>query len=256
MKIIIIGAGNVGTNLHHAFALKHIQAQLVSSRDMQQLALLSKDDGQGKIYLYTVADNALESVIAHVNAPKALHIHTSGSMPISVFGADKPHAGVLYCFQSFSKQHLIDDWANIPIFVEGKSMDDLASIYSVAQVLTNRVYEANQKDRERLHIAGVFANNFSNLMYRVAADLLHDTQIPFQALLPLIDSTAQKIHTLSPQQAQTGPASRLDMNVINHHKEVLKKINNKADIPSDKIQQLYQLLTQAILDSNNTTHLL
>ena len=135
-------------------------------------------------------------------------------------------------------------------------MDDLASIYSVAQVLTNRVYEANQKDRERLHIAGVFANNFSNLMYRVAADLLHDTQIPFQALLPLIDSTAQKIHTLSPQQAQTGPASRLDMNVINHHKEVLKKINNKTDIPSDKIQQLYQLLTQAILDSNNTTHLL
>lgn len=253
MKIIIIGAGNVGTNLHHAFALKHIQAELVSSRDIQQLALLSKDDGQGKIYLYTVADKALESVVAQVNAPKALHIHTSGSMPISIFGADKPHAGVLYCFQSFSKQQLIDDWTNIPIFVEGKTMDDLASIYSVAQVLTSRVYEANQHDRERLHIAGVFANNFTNLMYRVAADLLHDTQIPFQALIPLIESTAQKIQTLSPQQAQTGPASRMDVNVINHHKEVLNQSTHKTDISHEKIQQLYNLLTQAILESNKPT---
>jgi predicted short-subunit dehydrogenase-like oxidoreductase (DUF2520 family) len=120
-------------------------------------------------------------------------------------------------------------------------------------VLTSRVYEANQHDRERLHIAGVFANNFTNLMYRVAADLLHDTQIPFQALIPLIESTAQKIQTLSPQQAQTGPASRMDMNVINHHKEVLNQSTHKTDISHEKIQQLYNLLTQAILESNKPT---
>lgn len=252
MKIIIVGAGNVGTNLHYAFTSKHIQAELVPSRDAHQLSMLSQNDGQGQIYIYTVVDNALESVVAQVKAPKALHVHTSGSMPISIFGVDKPHAGILYCFQSFNKQHLIEDWSNIPIFVEGKNIDDLAAMYSIAQVLTNRVYEANQNDRERLHIAGVFANNFSNLMYRIAADLLHDTQIPFQALLPLIESTAQKINTLSPQQAQTGPARRMDVNVINHHKEVLAQMTHKVDIEPKKIQQLYDLLTQAILDSNST----
>ena len=142
-------------------------------------------------------------------------------MPITVFGADKPHAGVLYFFQSFNRTQLIDDWSNIPCFVEGRTIDDVAAVYSLAQCLTSRIYEANQHDRERLHIAGVFANNYSNLMYRIAADVLKDTQIPFEALLPLIDRTAEKVHLMAPKDAQTGPAQRGDTAVMNHHAQIL-----------------------------------
>lgn len=233
MKIVILGTGNVGTNLHHAFALKNIHAELHSSRDLTNLPLAD-------CYIYTVADNALVEVINRVHAPNSLHLHTSGSMPISVFGDDKPHAGVLYFFQSFSKSQLIDDWSQIPAFVEGKNIDDLAAIYSLAQNLTGNIYEANQHDRERLHVAGVFANNFTNLMYRIAEDLLHDTQIPFRALLPLIDQTAQKVHSLSPADAQTGPAQRGDNNVIEHQLQVLSDANYRL---------VYQLLTQIIISS-------
>ena len=230
MRIVILGAGNVGTNLHHAFEMKNIHAELVSSRDLTNLPTAD-------VYIYSVADNALREVAAQVNAPKALHLHTSGTMPIDVFGADKPHAGVLYFFQSMSKASLIDDWSGIPVFIEGRNIDDVAAIYSLAQNLTSRIYECTQRDRERLHVAGVFANNFSNLMYRMAADILRDTQIPFTALLPLIDQTAAKVHTLSPREAQTGPAQRGDTEVIAHHIQLLRTQEEK---------QIYQVLSDMI----------
>jgi predicted short-subunit dehydrogenase-like oxidoreductase (DUF2520 family) len=215
MKIVIIGAGNVGTNLHYALGKKHIDSLLHSSWDLSDLP-------SADVYIYAVADKALKDVIDQVNAPHALHLHTSGTVPIEVFGKDKPHAGVLYFFQSFSKASMIDDWSGIPCFIEGRNIDDIAAIYSLAQMLTSRIYEANQHDRERLHIAGVFANNYSNLMYRIAADVLKDTQIPFEALLPLIDYTAKKIHTVPPSEAQTGPAQRGDEEVMKHHMDILQ----------------------------------
>ena len=227
MKIAIIGAGSVGTNLHHAFELKGIKTELIHGRP------LTAPKGNGQmvndqivngfdVYIYAIADQALREVVSVIHAPKALHLHTSGTMPIDVFGEDKPHAGILYFFQSFSRDVLIDDWSGIPCFISGRNIDDIAAIYSLAQTLTSRIYEANQHDRERLHIAGVFANNYTNLMYRIAADILKDTQIPFEALLPLIDNTAAKVHKMAPKDAQTGPAQRGDEAVMAHHVEVLK----------------------------------
>lgn len=230
MKIVILGAGNVGTNLHHALELKGVNAILHSSRQLGDLP-------DADCYIYAVADNALREVVSTVHAPKALHLHTSGTMPVEVFGEDKPHAGVLYFFQSFSKSSLIDDWSGIPVFIEGKNIDDIAAIYTLAQMLSNHIYECSQRDRERLHVAGVFANNFTNLMYCMAKDILSDTQIPFAALLPLIDQTAAKVHSLAPKDAQTGPAKRHDENVMAHHLEVLKNQEQK---------EVYQLLSRLI----------
>jgi len=180
-------------------------------------------------------------VVAQVYAPRALHLHTSGTMPLSVFGDDKPHAGILYFFQSFSKAHLIEDFTTVPVFIEGRNIDDISAIYSLAQTLTPRIYEANRHDRERLHLAGVFANNFTNEMYAIAADILRGTSIPFQVLLPLIDQTAEKIHSLSPRDAQTGPARRGDENVMQHHVSLL---------PNDDFRTLYRLVSKLIQQSD------
>ncbi|MBQ7632058.1 MAG: DUF2520 domain-containing protein [Paludibacteraceae bacterium] len=221
MKIAIIGAGSVGTNLHHAFELKGVHTELVHARPLTADPSNVRSIPEAEVYIYAIADHALAEVVSLVRAPKALHLHTSGSMPIEVFGADKPHAGVLYFFQSFSRELLIDDWSGIPCFIEGRNIDDIAAIYSLAQTLTSRIYEANQHDRERLHIAGIFANNYSNMMFRIAEEVLKDTQIPFEALLPLIDQTAAKVHTMRPADAQTGPAKRGDHAVIQKHLDIL-----------------------------------
>lgn len=253
MKIAIIGAGSVGTNLHHAFALKGVRTELVHARPLtaqhsnDQMADDQMVNGFD-VYIYAVADQALREVIAKINAPKALHLHTSGSMPIEVFGEDKPHSGIMYFFQSFSRDVMIDDWSGIPCFISGHNIDDIAAIYSLAQTLTSRIYEVNQHDRERLHMAGVFANNFSNLMYRIAAEILRDTQIPFEALLPLIDRTAEKVHTLPPKEAQTGPAQRMDREVIMKHLAVLDGMKDGEFFASD-IEFIYMNLSQIIQTS-------
>ena len=241
MRIAIIGAGSVGTNLHHAFECKGVKTELVHARplllDPEAVAALPNAD----CYVYTVADQALREVVAVVKAPKALHVHTSGSMPIDVFGDDKPHAGIMYFFQSFSREILIDDWSTIPCFIQGRDIDDVACIYTMAQTLTGRIFECTQADRERLHVAGVFANNFTNCMYRMAADLLRGTSIPFAALLPLIDQTAAKVHALTPVEAQSGPAQRNDERVIQHHLEVLQSISN-----TETEQLIYRQLSDYI----------
>ena len=252
MRIAIIGAGSVGTNLHHAFELKGIRAELVHARPLTANPSSVADLPKADVYIYTVVDHVLREVVSLVHAPQALHLHTSGSMPIEVFGEDKPHAGVLYFFQSFSREVLIDEWSGIPCFIEGKNIDDIAAIYSLAQSLTSRIYEANQHDRERLHIAGIFANNYTNLMYRIAEDILKDTQIPFEALLPLIDQTAAKLHHMKPTDAQTGPAKRNDQAVINHHVEVLSEYRSVPSVFSvEEKRALYQELAALIAKAQN-----
>lgn len=206
MNIVIIGKGNVATNLDYAFRKKGVACQMVSSRDgLDQLPAAN-------VYIYSVKDEALAEVVAQVQGKeKSLHLHTSGTMPITVFGADKPHAGIFYPFQTFSKARLIEDFSTVPVFFEARGIDDISAVYSLALTITSHVYEASQQDRERLHVAGVFTNNFTNLMYTMAAELLKSTHIPFSALLPLIDETAAKIHSMAPRDAQTGPARRGDI---------------------------------------------
>ena len=231
MNIVIIGKGNVATNLDYAFRKKGIACQMVSSREgLDQLP-------PANVYIYSVKDEALSEVVAQVKGKeKALHLHTSGTMPITVFGADKPHAGIFYPFQTFSKARLIEDFSTIPVFFEARGIDDISAVYSLALTITSHVYEASQQDRERLHVAGVFTNNFTNLMYTMAAELLKNTHIPFSALLPLIDETAAKIHNMAPLDAQTGPARRGDENVMNHHMSLL----------NEEQRNIYQLLSEAI----------
>jgi predicted short-subunit dehydrogenase-like oxidoreductase (DUF2520 family) len=231
MNIVIIGKGNVATNLDYAFRKKGIACQMVSSREgLDQLPAAN-------VYIYSVKDEALAEVVAQVQGKeKSLHLHTSGTMPITVFGADKPHAGIFYPFQTFSKARLIEDFSTVPVFFEARGIDDISAVYSLALTITSHVYEASQQDRERLHVAGVFTNNFTNLMYTMAAELLKSTHIPFSALLPLIDETAAKIHSMAPRDAQTGPARRGDENVMSHHMQLL----------SEEQREIYRLLSEAI----------
>lgn len=250
MRIVVVGAGSVGSNLAHAFELKGIRVELVHGRpitaDPSPIVELPPAD----CYIYAIADHALKDVVAKIHAPQALHLHTSGSMPIDVFGDDKPHAGVMYFFQSFSRSHLIDDWSSIPCFIEGRNIDDIAAIYSLAQNLTGHIYEASQHDRERLHVAGVFANNCTNLMYRMAAQVLRGTQIPFEALLPLIDQTAAKVHTMTPTEAQTGPAMRDDIDVIMRHAAILYSVEEDEFSTTD-MTYAYLNSAQAIYSAHH-----
>ena len=108
------------------------------------------------------------------------------------------------------------------------------------------MYEASTEQRKYLHIAAVFACNFSNHMYAICQHLLQAHQLPFESMLPLIDETARKVHELSPVEAQTGPARRYDENVINRHLNMLEE--------EPKLTEIYRLLSEHIHLYEATNH--
>ena len=113
---------------------------------------------------------------------------------------------------------------------------------NLAHLLSNHVYPATSEQRRYLHIAAVFACNFANHMYAISSYLLTEHQLPFKAMFPLIDETAQKIHQLSPVDAQTGPAQRGDCNIMNSHLQLLEAY--------PELQQIYKSLSKNIQQYN------
>lgn len=132
---------------------------------------------------------------------------------MDVFRGHAHRYGVLYPMQTFSKDCPVD-FKEIPVFVEASAPDVLAQTEQLARSVSDRVEEMSTERRRRLHLAAVFACNFVNHCYALAADVLGRDGIPFDVMWPLIDETARKVHRLSPVEAQTGPAVRYDRNVM------------------------------------------
>ncbi len=258
-SIIFIGAGNLATHLAQAlqraghsilqvYSRTEDSARLLVERlglaESAAITQLEKVIPDADVYIYALRDEVLASIINQVSvSPSALHLHTAGSIGLDVFGADKPNAGVLYPFQTFSKDKEVE-FSKIPILVEAPLLSPpqggrcpADEILQLAQSISPLVYQADGQARAQLHLAGVFACNFTNCMYRLAEEQLQGSGLPFEVLLPLIDETAAKVHTLSPQQAQTGPAIRHDEKVMQAHINRLK---------SPEEQAIYRMLSQNI----------
>lgn len=251
MRVTFVGAGNLATNLAVALhGAGHEVAQVFSRTEESAQALahrvgavpvncMADLDNASDIYIISVSDKALEDVATQAvkGREDALFVHTAGSMPMDVIPARR--RGVLYPMQSFSKQRLVD-FSSIPVFIEASSADDLSVVRQLAQSVSGSVSELSSADRVYLHLAAVFCCNFTNHCYALGEEILRKHGVPFSAMFPLIDEVARKVHTVSPKDAQTGPASRHDWNVVNKHLSML------ADSPG--LQAVYQLMSKSIAD--------
>ncbi|MDR0938933.1 MAG: DUF2520 domain-containing protein [Mediterranea sp.] len=250
-QIVLVGAGNLATNLAVALYRKGFRVAQVYSRTEEAAATLAKKveadyttdlselSTRGQLYIVALKDETWPDLLPRIVAGKndALMVHTAGSLPMSVWENNATRYGVIYPLQTFSKGREVD-FREIPIFVEANSPDDTALLRAIASTLSAKVGEASSDQRKCLHLAAVFISNFTNHMYALAAELLHKCDLPFDVMLPLIDETARKVHDLPPHDAQTGPAVRRDRQVIDSHLAML------ADDPA--LHDLYQLLTQSI----------
>ncbi len=251
MRVAFVGAGNLATSM--AVALHeagHAIVQVYSRTEESSSALASRvgataisnfadlaDDAD--IYIISVSDSALEDVAEQAvrGREDSLFVHTAGSIPMDVIPAGR--RGVVYPMQSFSKQRLVD-FSSIPVFIEAANADDLLLLKQLALSISGSVSELSSADRLYLHLAAVFCSNFVNHCYALSEEILNKHGIPFSAMYPLLDEVAKKVHTVSPKDAQTGPASRHDWNVVNKHLMML------ADNP--RLQSIYQLMSKSIAD--------
>ena len=229
MRIAIIGTGNVGTHLFKALSgNSEYSVRLINSRNLEGLT------PEFDLILLSVSDSVLKDVAEAVAGKVAGHdpivVHTAGSVPMEVLKPFFKNYGVFYPLQTFSKEIEIADYREIPIFIEGKSPIIVEKLRGVAADFFDRQYILDSNKREKLHLASVFACNFSNAMYGIAEDILNENGLPFQVLLPLISQTADKVRRISPYQAQTGPARRGDTLVMDKHLSSLSDDSMKRDI--------------------------
>ena len=250
MELVFVGAGRLATQFAKALHGQGHTIKAVYSRTMASAEALAAQVGavpttsvnalplRADAFILAVKDAVLPALIPQLAAGRQQcpMFHTAGSVPMSVLGV-LAHYGVIYPMQTFSKEREVD-FSRLPIFIEGN--DDLALQLArrLALSVSNCVTQADSNERRYLHLAAVFACNFSNHCYALAAEILARHGMAFDALLPLIEETAQKVRTMHPRDAQTGPAVRFDENVIQAQLQLL------ADQPH--LQELYMQLSQSI----------
>jgi len=254
MNIVILGSGNVATVLGSALSeagykiiqvwsrnVKHAEAlaSLLHSHFTDDLSLI---DSSADLYLIAISDDAIKDLKSSLPSFKGIVVHTSGSTSIDILRDKFENFGVFYPFQTFSKDRKIS-FNEVPILLEASNLKAMEVLESVASSISNRVQECNSDQRKALHIAAVFACNFTNHLYTIAQKLLEEYQLDFDLLRPLIAETAQKVQEFKPEDVQTGPAVRKDMVTINSH---LKQLESHPELLT-----VYSLLTKYIISGSS-----
>lgn len=249
-KVVIIGAGNLGTQLALALVEKGICIQQIYSRTMEQAKQLADKVSAGftndlsrltpdaDLYIIAVKDSAILKVLENLELNEtSLIVHTAGSVTMNILEGFSLNYGVFYPIQTFSKFRKVD-FSNIPICIEANHPSTLIKLQELAEKLSASVNQINSDDRKTLHLAAIFVNNFVNHFYAIGADILQDKKLDFDLLRPLIFETAEKIKNTHPIVSQTGPAKRNDQPIIDTHLKMLQ------DQPA--LQKIYSFVTESI----------
>lgn len=247
-NVVLIGSGNVATNLGRALLKSGKNILQVWSRSEERvnklaaalnaqaitnLSLVSKD---AELIIIAIKDDAIASTAALLPRVNALVIHTSGTRPLSDLSVHNT-TGVFYPLQTFTAESQ-PDFSRIPICTEGSSPEVLSQLAEICNGLGARSYQIDSAQRGALHIAAVFANNFTNHFWGISRELLEKANIPKEILHPLMEETLQKAINQNPFEVQTGPAVRFDEETINRHLKSLEK--------DPQLHEIYKLITQNI----------
>ncbi|HOF16826.1 MAG TPA: DUF2520 domain-containing protein [Bacteroidales bacterium] len=246
LTVVIIGSGNVAWHITKQMLHKKVNVlQLYSPHNAKTLAEefnlpytdnLSLLKENADMYLFSIKDDAYQDVIAHFPYQNKCMIHTSGSVDINVFQSITENRGVLYPFQTFTKN--VDlSFEKIPLCLEAGNQITKEKIEQLAKTLSDNYHFISSEQRKQLHLAGVFACNFTNAMYRIAKEIVEKNGMDFSILLALIEETARKVQRHAPGKVQTGPAIRNDKKIMQQH---LAIIENK------EYKLLYQTLSSII----------
>ncbi|MDO4729475.1 MAG: DUF2520 domain-containing protein [Bacteroidota bacterium] len=247
ISVTIIGAGNVAFHLMNVLTenekseVKQLYNRSGFTSDFQHFKVDKITDlshlKPSDICIIAVKDEAISEISEQLPFSGNLVVHTSGNTSVKLIN-NCNRRGVFYPLQSFSKTKPID-FQKVPICIEAENDQDYQLLKRLASIFTDRIYQMDSHQRKMLHIAAVFANNFTNHLIEISYKICEKNHIPTQILAPLIDETFEKLQKLSPYEAQTGPAKRGDMQTLKSHFSLLDA-NQK---------EIYKIITNSILDT-------
>lgn len=257
-SISIIGAGNVAWHLAPALDNSGYRVNEVYSRSRGGAEdLVSKlyeaeinesldfSASTSGIFLLCIPDDAIEEVTNEITIPQgAILVHTSGSRSLDVLG-DVPgvNIGVFYPLQTFTKGKKMD-LQEVPIFIETEQKEVEHTLMNMAGAISKKVFSVTSEKRLALHVAAVFASNFTNHMLAIANSIMIENKLDYDWLKPLIAEALNKSLAIGPDKAQTGPARRGDLQILDKHVKWLSK--------EESLQEIYRVISQHILDKYQT----
>lgn len=250
-SVVLVGAGNVAWHLGHQLLGAGFRIIQVLNRSRepgirlaQELEAIYCSDvdsmtREANLYILAVSDDALEEVLdSRRFRLKGLVAHTSGSVGMEIFEGRSLNFGVLYPLQTFTRGKTVS-FKELPLLLEANNPQNLAKLEHVAARLSESVHHADTATRLQLHLTAVIASNFPNHLFSIADELLHEKGLSFDILKPLIRETLSKAMMMPPRDAQTGPAIRGNVAVIEKHLEML--------LPHPDIREIYRLISERIL---------
>lgn len=260
LKIAIVGNGNLAFHLTKKFyeAGNPINRLLVREEaDFKEFLpfLKSKssistgthfESQKIELFILAVSDDAISEIIKRFKFPKkATIVHCSGSESIDIFfNTNVLNYGVIYPLQTFSKTKSIN-FEKVPIFIEYNNEISSKTIFRAVKLLSNEVSNVSSKKRLKIHLAAVFACNFSNALYAIAEAKLKEEDVELDLLAPLIKETIKKALENGANASQTGPAFRGDSQIIEKH---LKMLELEPEI-SSVYSQLSELIRNKKIDN-------
>ena len=248
MKVVIIGSGNVATVMGSRIAEAGHRIIQVMARRAEPAALLAAEwncayttqwdriDKTADIYIVAVSDRALEALAGQMTLPGKLVVHTAGAVAANVLSSVSGRHGVLYPLQSLRSE--IRPFPEFPLLVSTSRPEDGPVLNDFALTISQKVQEADDQMRLKLHTAATVVNNFTNWLYTQAELFCSDEKLDYSLLFPLIGETSRRLQRYSPRDVQTGPAIRGDQETVRRHLDVL---NNYKDL-----SELYQLFSLQI----------
>lgn len=242
VKIAIIGTGNAGSYLSHAFAGKDLLVQSFGRKPGDT------ENPHSEVYLHPehfdlillcVSDHAIAEVSEAITTTDTLIAHVSGATPLSAIAKKHKHRGVFYPLMSLKGQSEIDP-PTIPFCLEANDEQSLGILKKLAKTLGAQWSAVNSEERTYLHLAAVLAHNFSNHLHYQASEVMKEAGLDFRILLPLLENALKNLHHSNPKDMQTGPAMRNDEETIARHLDLLK---------DPAATDIYKLFTQSIRET-------
>jgi len=245
-NISLIGSGNVanqlaftfqqeGVNVSHIYSRNNITGSALASK-FNAVFLENIESLPKQLCIVCVPDDVVTSVINSIdkNIPVA---YTSGSVELASFNSRK-NTGVFYPLQTFSLERIID-FFEVPIFIESDNEYFTSTLFNLAWKISKDVNQANSEERKKMHIAAVMVNNFTNHIIHLAQQYSSENNIDFKHLQPLLKETVLKLEKTLAISAQTGPARRSDLAVIESH---LQKLTGKT-------REVYKVISESIIET-------
>jgi predicted short-subunit dehydrogenase-like oxidoreductase (DUF2520 family) len=245
-NIILIGSGNVATFFARKLAKSGLPISQVISTQLANAKILAdkynatysnsiKDIGADHaVVILAIPDNQIHQLNKEMSFENKLIIYSAGSISLQETKNLSINRGCIWPIFSIKKNNL--PTTDVPLIINASNEKTLFTIKKIANAISTLHTICDDTQKLTIHLAAVFANNFTNHLMAISKQLCNEKEIPFELLHHLILNNISNKTLANPIENQTGPALRNDTLTLDKHRALLNGIE----------KDIYNLISKSI----------